>query len=373
MIDFAKPDTATIVRARLRSPVVHVLEIWLLAVVPVLLLVETARSWADSHKLAYDFAHAYAPAIHLVLRGVSPYGPSSPAALSSQTAFVYPPLGAFLAAPLAALPQHAADVLVTVLAALAVPAILMLVGVRDWRCLGAALLWWPTISAIQLGTAVTALALGLALVWRWRERPVRAGVALGLVVALKLFLWPLLVWLVITRRYRAAIIAAGSSVVFVLTPWIPLHWAGFLSYPHRLEVLASIEAKRGFSPAALLAQLGFGWRLAEAVSYGLGVIVLVWAYRRRSSDESALGLVCAASLLLTPILWPNYLLIMIVPLALLRPRFDLVWLLPVVLFGQPVFGPPVWEIALFLGVLAALTADALEVFPGRRRPQVVLA
>ena len=72
--------------------------------------------------------------------------------------------------------------------------------------------------------------------------------------------------------------------------------------------------------------------------------------QKRRSRSSA-----AASLLLTPILWPNYLVIMLVPLALLRPRFGVVWLLPVILFGQPVIDPPVWEIAVLLGILAALT------------------
>jgi hypothetical protein len=49
-----------------------------------------------------------------------------------------------------------------------------------------------------------------------------------------------------------------------------------------------------------------------------------------------------------------------------------VWLLPVVLIGQPVIDPPVWEIAVFLGILAVLTADGLGSFP-LRRPQPVLA
>jgi hypothetical protein len=348
------------------------LEIWFLAVIPIVLLAGAARSWAHSHTLAYDFDRAYAPAAHLVLHGASPYGPATRAALGSQTAFVYPPIGAFLAAPFASLPSYTADILITVLAALAVPAILAVVGVRDWRCYGAALLWMPTISAVHLGTVAVALALGVALAWRWRDHAVRAGLILGLVVALKLFLWPLVLWFVITRRFKAAAVAACSAAVFLFVPWIPLHGAGLTSYPHRLSVLSSLEASRGFSPAALLAHLGVGWGLAEAVGYALGVALLVLAYRRRNSEASALGLACAASLLLTPILWPNYLLIMMVPLALLRPRFGVVWLLPVVLIGQPVIDPPVWEIAVFLGILTVLALDWPRSFPFRR-PQPMLA
>jgi alpha-1,2-mannosyltransferase len=352
--------------------VVRVLEFWLLAVVPAVLLVGSAIAEAHSHTLAYDFDRAYAPAIHHVVHGSSPYGPSTVAALRSQTAFVYPPLGAFLASPLAALPLHSADVLVTVLAALSVPAILLLVGIRDWRCIGASLLWGPTVSAIHLGAISVPMALGVALMWRWRERPFRAGVVLGLVIALKLFLWPLVVWLVVTKRYRAAAVAAVSAVLLVLVPWIPLRGAGLLSYPHRLSILTSLEAKRGFSPAALLAHLGLGWGAAQAAGYALGIALLVWTYRRRNEEASALALVCAASLLLTPILWPNYLVIMLVPLAVLRPRFGVEWLLPVLLLDETIFAPPAWQVAVLLGVLAALTAAAVWPLRGRR-PRLVLA
>lgn len=364
-------DTAS-VGALAKSPFARALEIWFLALVPVVLVVGAARSWAHSHTLAYDFDRAYLPAAHLVLHGASPYGPATRAALGSQTAFVYPPIGAFLTAPLAVLPTHAADILVTVLAALAVPAIVALTGVRDWRCLGASFLWMPAISAIHLGTVTLVLAVGVALVWRWRDQALRAGLVLGFVVALKLFLWPLVIWLAITRRYKAALVAAGSSICLFFAPWIPLRGAGLLSFPHRLSILSSLEARRGFSPAALLAHLGVGWSVAQAIGYALGATLLIWAYRRRSSEAAALGLVCSASLLLTPILWPNYLLIMLVPLALLRPRFGLVWLLPVILIGQPVIDPAVWEIAVFLAILAVLTVDRPRSIPFRR-PQPVLA
>ena len=357
-----------------RSPLVRVLEFWFLAVLPLFMVAATAKTALATHKMAYDFDRAYFPAIRHVLHGASPYGPSTAAALGSQTAFVYPPLGAFLGAPLAGFSAPTADILVTVLATLAVPAILLLVGVRDWRCLGAALLWMPTASAIHLGTVSIPMALGVALLWRWRDRPVRAGVVLGIVIALKLFLWPLVIWLAITRRYRAATVAAISTIVLVLAPWIPINGAGLLGYPHRLSVLTSLEAKSGFSPAALLAHLGVGWGAAEAVGYGLGILVLVFAYRRRDADSSAFGLVCAATLLLTPILWPNYLVIMLAPLGVLRPRFGLVWLLPVLLMDQAAFNPPAWEIAAFLATLAVLAAAAAGVPAlGRRHPRLMLA
>jgi hypothetical protein len=367
----ATADTP-LVEALARSRLVRVLELILLGALPIVLLVGAADAWAREHTLAFDFSRAYAPAAHLLLHGSSPYGPATRAVLRSQTAFVYPPIAAFLAAPLAALPAQAGNVLVTVLAAFAVPAILAVVGVRDWRCYGAALLWMPTTSAIHLGTITVVLAVGVAVAWRWRDHAVRAGLVLGLVIALKLFLWPLLLWFAITKRLEAAAVAVASAIVLLLVPWAPIGGAGLLSYPHRLSLLSSLEARRGFSPAALLFHLGVGWGAAEATGYALGIGLLVLAYRRRNSEAAALGLVCGASLLLTPILWPNYLLIMLVPLGVLRPRFGVVWLLPVLLLGQVVIDPPVWEIAVFLCIVATLAFDRRWRVPFRR-PQPVLA
>jgi alpha-1,2-mannosyltransferase len=352
------------VRALLRSPLGQGAEFLLLAAVPLFLVIGALPNAVHGHTVAYDFDRAYLPAAHAVLHGTSPYGPVTHAALGSQTAYVYPPVVAYLLTPLTALPHVAADLVMTALVALALPALLALLGVRDWRCYGAALLWMPAESAIHLGTVSLPLALGVALVWHWRANSLRAGIVLGLVIAVKLFLWPLLLWLVVSRRYRAALVGVASTLAFFLVPWIPLRGAGLASYPHMLNLLSSLEAKRGFSPAALLAGLGSSWGAAQAVGYAIGAAVLVWAawtgLRGTTGERESLALVLAASLLLTPILWPNYLVVLLVPLALLKPRFGLWWLLPAALLGEAVLDPSAWEIALFLGITAALVAACLR-------------
>jgi alpha-1,2-mannosyltransferase len=354
----------------LRSPLVQGAELLVLAAVPLFLVVGALPGAVHGHTVAYDFDRAYLPAAHAVVHGASPYGPVTRSALGSQTAYVYPPIVAFLLAPLAALPHVAADLAMTALVALALPALLALLGVRDWRCYGAALLWMPVGSAIHLGTVSLPLALGVALVWHWRTQPWRAGVVLGLVVAVKLFLWPLLLWLVVTRRYRAALVSLVSGAAFLLVPWIPLRGAGLTSYPHLLSLLSSLEARRGFSPAALLADLGWSWSAAKAAGYAIGVAVLAWAawtgFRSASRERESLALTLAASLLLTPILWPNYLVLLLVPLALARPRLSVRWLLPAALLGEAVIDPPRWEIVLFLAILVALVGSARGAPRGER-------
>src|SRR5919202_1824541 len=87
-----------------------------------------------------------------VLAGRSPFPPATRAALAGGTAFVYPPLAAFLVAPFALVPLGAADWLFTGMLVLAVLATLRVCGVRDWRVYGAAFLWPPVFSSIQAGT-----------------------------------------------------------------------------------------------------------------------------------------------------------------------------------------------------------------------------
>ncbi len=92
--------------------------------------------------------------------------------------FIYPPLSAYLFVPFTLLPTVAAEVIIVALVIAAVPATLLVLGVRDWRCYAIAFLWWPTIIAIQTANVTLPLLLGLALVWRYRDRRVVAALVL---------------------------------------------------------------------------------------------------------------------------------------------------------------------------------------------------
>ena len=74
----------------------------------------------------------------------------------------------------------------------------------------------PVLSAVRLGTLTPLLVLALAILWRWRDRRWVAGGSLAVAISLKLFLWPLVVWLLLTRRFRAALCAAGSAATLVI-------------------------------------------------------------------------------------------------------------------------------------------------------------
>ena len=85
-------------------------------------------------------------------------------------------------------------------------------GVRDWRCHVLAVTSPVVVHGLYYGNLTIVLVLPLALAWRYRDRARLAGLALGAAVAAKLFVWPLVVWLLLTRRFRAAAwaVAAGG-------------------------------------------------------------------------------------------------------------------------------------------------------------------
>lgn len=339
----------------------HSLIVWPLVAVGWVLVVGLRR-----HAVAYDFMHAYLPAARAVLAGHSPYPAATVTAFTSRTAFIYPPLTAYLAAPFTVLPPLVAEGLVSLLAIAGVVAILLLLGVRDWRCYTIPFLWVPTYSAIQTGNVTLLLAVGLALVWRYRDRATAVAVVTGSLIALKLFLWPLLVWLVATRRLRAAGGGVVAGAILIFAPWAAIGFAGLAQYPHLLSVLSRVERGDGYTLAALLAG-GLSWRTAEWLGMAVGVIVLamsVWAARR--DERRSFALTIAAVLLLTPIVGMHYFVFLLVVLGLCAPQFGWAWAVPLFFWLAPQVGNGAgWQTATALAVAAGTFALAVR---ARRMP-----
>lgn len=305
-----------------------------------------------------DFA-VFRAAAHAVLHGHSPYGASALTA-SGDEGFVYPPFTGILFAPFSVLPNPVARALMLVVGFAAVLVAMRLLRVRDWRCYGLALLFAPTVNAIALGAITPLLLLGAAAAWRFRDRPGIAGVVSAATAAAKVFVWPLAVWLVVRSRMRAAAIFAGSAPVLVLGGWAVIGFAGFSSYPHLLQLLSKKEALRSYSPAALFGTTSVALSLVLAVLVIAGVGA---AARGEDGDRRAFAVAILGAIVATPVLWLHYLLLLLVPLALYRPRLSPLWFLPFVLWATPQTVPDgtLWKVALALAVAVGLTARALVV------------
>jgi alpha-1,2-mannosyltransferase len=328
-----------------------------------------AASYAHD-SLAYDFRKAYLPAAHDVLDGVSPYPGLNDPDLLAETAYVYPPALAYALSPLTALSEDAASVVAAGLALSLVLGALLLLGLRDWRCYGAVLLWAPTLNAVHVASSSALLVFAAALAWRYRATTWPLAVSLGLAIAVKLVLWPLLVWTLVSQRVRATALAVAIGLAVGLGSWVLLGFEGLDDYPSLLRRLADLEDASSYSLVGVSAELGLGETAGRviAIAVGVGLLAACIGLARRGDDLRSFACSIAAALAFTPILWQHYLVLLVVPLAVARPRFSAVWLLPVAIWLAPRSdNSDGLQTLLPLGV-AALLVTLLLIGPRQRLP-----
>ena len=308
------------------------------------------------HAFAFDFDRAFWPAGLRVIHGASPYVSSTSFAATHGLAFVYPAPGALLFAAFAWLPRDLADVLFTVICMVAAAGTLWILGIRDWRIYGLTFLWPPVISGWQTANVSLLLALGIAVAWRNRDRASVCGATVGLIVALKIFLWPLLGWLLLTRRWRALAWSLAWAVAVNLVAWAVLGFDQLSAYTALASAVTKVEESTAYTPLALLLRLGAGRPAADAVAalLVLSVSFISVMYARRGRDSAVLLGAITISLLATPIVWRHYFVLFLVPLAILRPRLSLAWAIPILLLPVPVTAPLLWQLLLTLGAITAL-------------------
>lgn len=284
-----------------------------------------------------DFA-AFRAAAESVLHGHSPYPPSDPAALLEARALVYPALVAYLFVPFALLPYGVAAPLYFFSLLAALLGTLRVLQVRDWRCYGAVMLWYPTVGCLGTGAIGPLLALLLALVWRYRSKPVVAAAALSVAVVAKLFLWPMGLWLLATRRWRAAVLTACLGAGAFVLPFLPLGWHLLRSYPKLLRALDGVFGPVSFSATTLFRAFGASPTLARVGVLALGAMLILGVLFTgliRRNDRAAFMVALAAALLLSPIVWMHYYVVLVVPIAIAMPRLGAPWLVPLLFWASP--------------------------------------
>lgn len=340
------PETTPAVPGASPRPLTFSRVAWLASVVffgvlPVITLSALFLGTIQDDAVAFDFRPFYAAA-GAVLRGETPYPSPDDPLTASTGAYVYPPLPAIGAVPLRALPLEAAGLLVMALLAAAALAIPFVLGVRDWRCYGLVWLWPPVLSAIQTGNLTLFLALAAALAWRFRDRalPVSAGV--GVTLAAKFFLWPLVVWLAATRRVASAALTCGIGVALLLLSWAVIGFAGLGDYLDLVRRLEESVGADSYTTYIVALDLGASSGVARAVwlALGLGLLAAVVAVGRRGGDRDAFILAIAAALALTPIVWLHYFALLLVVVAVAQPRLGLAWFVPLAMVVTPGSGHP---------------------------------
>jgi hypothetical protein len=297
-----------------------------------------------------------------VLHGHSPYSAADPAALAHYDKFVYPPITALLVAPLAVLPDAAGRVLVLVLTLACVLLALRLLGVRDWRCYGLALLTAPVFDTVSLGALSSAMLLGVAATWHYRDRRYVAAPIAALTAVAKLFAWPIFVWLVATRRFRTAALSAVLAVVLLLGGWAVIGFADLSSYPHLLRILSRVEAVESYSLVGLLRLSGVAATALTGVLVAGVVVAVVFFARGTDGDRRSLAVAVGGALLATPVLWLHYLVLLFVPIALARPRLSAIWFAPLVFWVTPLAhsNGSIWKTCFVLAVVGVILARTIR-------------
>ena len=303
--------------------------------------------WANSLRslgglaVPFDFA-IFLKAADDVRSGESPYVDPETVSKSTPPPYVYPPLLAIVLIPATALPDEIGGsspvgVVVSLLLVACVVGALLVLDVRDWRCYPVALLYPPTLENIEYGAVGPVLALLVALAWRYRDRVLAVSAALGGAIVLKVFLWPLLVWLAATRRWTAAVGAGALALGLALASWAVIGFRGLGDYPELLRRLSEIEAENSYSAFAILVTIGVPATLAQVIMVlaAASLLVVAWRVARGSQDgdgdRPAFVLALAVAFVLTPILWLHYLVLLVVPIALARPRLSALWFVPLAL------------------------------------------
>jgi Glycosyltransferase family 87 len=197
---------------------------------------------------------------------------------------------------------------------------------------------FPLTSHIHFGQLTMVIVLLLTGAWACdrADREILAGVLLGAAVTIKVF--PAVVFLYFVVRGRWKTVAAGliSIALITLLTGLAIGFPCFSYYVN--EVLPGVAKYRGlwfnlslpgywtklFDPPSeyhYIEPLAHNPLLARAATFLSCVpvlAVLAWVARRaRTRDESdlAFGLTLTATLLVSPIAWDHYLLVMLLPLA----------------------------------------------------------
>ncbi len=224
-----------------------------------------------------------------------------------------------------------------------------------WAVVGAAMLLLssPLLATLALGQIYAFLALGLVVAWGADRRgmPLASGFALGLVVAVKPSLAPVLLWPLARGQWRALVAALASAAtatlvgVIVVGPGATLDWLRLLFdeplNPYWDNASLPAAAARLFTDNEFARPIAtLPWMVPVAYLLGTGVVVFT-AAKIRHGPEAGLWALVAASLLASPIAWHNYLLLVGPGVLLLLARG---WVAPGFLLLALQTIPPRWPL-----------------------------
>ena len=176
------------------------------------------------------------------------------------------------------------------------------------------------LSDQSLGNVNALLLLGTAVAWRWLDRPA-AAVAMTLSMSIRPQMAVVAGWWALRGQWRLVAIVALSAVVLVVAT---LPFVGVQTYLDFLSLLRNIRlegAPNNVSLDATARLIGLP-PLVGTLAFVAGAVVALGAIvaSRRRQPELGFVVSVAASLLVTPLLWSHYLVLVVVSAAYLAAR-----------------------------------------------------
>ena len=342
----------------------------LLGVLPLVITGWVVYHVYASGSAAVDFQHSFWVAGWRTVHGLDPYAWTRDQ-ISGGVSFPYPALTALLLAPFGLLSSFPESIPVTAAAIAAAPLALWILEVRDWRVYGAAALWAPVVVGWQSANFTLALVVGIALLWRFRARRVVAAILVACLVSIKPILVPLWLWLVITRRWRAAAIGVAIGIAVNVVSWTALGWHELSRWLNLISLQGKLQDSTGYSLIAFASHLGLGRTVGYALIVGVGCLLVgaALAFARAGREQSLFGVAVVLTVVISPQADAHYFAMLLVPLALVRPRLSWAWLAPLVLWVCPATQSHLWQIVVWWMLGVAVAADFLTPV-GDRRPGI---
>jgi alpha-1,2-mannosyltransferase len=237
--------------------------------------------------------------------------------------FYYPPTFAPLLLPLGAL-----SALIATWSWIAISLAAFLIGVALMPT-SMTVRWWtvflagwsfPFVYAVKLGQVGPILFGLFALGWRWLDRPIVLGVVSALGAAIKIQPGLMLVWALLTSRFRAVVVGAAALLGLALAATViagPSAWSDFLTLLR--TVSDPITTPHNFTPGAVAFQSGVPPDTAALIQLvnTIAVAGIVVAAVRLATDEASYLVTVVASQLVSPILWDHYAMLLLLPVAYL--------------------------------------------------------
>jgi alpha-1,2-mannosyltransferase len=228
--------------------------------------------------------------------------------------------------PFVLLPRNLAAAAWLVTGALAVLASLKVIAQETgwrpgWQWLLVFLWWMPTHVQLVTGQLAWVLLLPVTLAWAAsrRDRWFASGAWIGLAVAIKPFLAPLILWLAWRRHWGAALVAVASAMLFVASGLLVFGADQFRDWLASVSVVdwyaRSLNASlwglvyRNFAPNSQFVPLVDWHGAAAAITYAACAVVIGiawWLCRRHAEIDKQWSIVMTAILLICPLGWVYY-------------------------------------------------------------------